>query len=102
MNRAGADHHDQAGIFAFQDLHNLIPCLKHSRGSSLRQRQLFFKKDGREDNFGRSNAKIICGMEHSLVLNLAAFAEIVTSWSFAAPSPALPASFAPSLQTAGK
>jgi hypothetical protein len=54
-------------------------------------------------------------MEHSLVLNLAAFAEIAPKpdqadytaegfpqHTFTAPSQAFPASFAPFLQTAGK
>ena len=64
MNGAGADHHHQPGIAAFQNVDNLIPCLKNRRGSSLGRGQFFFKKNRRKDDFGGLNTKIICGIEH--------------------------------------
>jgi hypothetical protein len=72
VNGAGPGHNHQPGIAAFQDVDNLIPCLKNRRGSSLRRRQLFFKKNRRKYDSGGLNTKIICGIEHGLPLNLAA------------------------------
>ena len=65
VNRARPNHHHQPRISAAKNIADLPAGFKDRLRSTLRNRQLFFKKNRGKDNFGPFNTKVVCGIKHS-------------------------------------
>ena len=70
VNGAGADDDKQAIVLAVEDVDDLVAGLEDGGGGLLGDRQLFFKKNRRENDFGPGYAKVICGIEHRSHLSM--------------------------------
>ena len=64
MNGAGAHDDEEAMVFAVEDLDDFGAGFVDGRGGGFGDGEFFFESDGREDDFGPGDAKVIGGKEH--------------------------------------
>jgi len=64
VNGAGAHDDEEAMVFAVEDLDDFGAGFVDGRGGGFGDGEFFFESDGREDDFGPGDAKVIGGKEH--------------------------------------